>query len=1308
MAIQISSYTRPGIYINEYDNSIVVSPTVAGVNTFVMGVSKKGPVNAPILVSTIQDFENIFGTIDRTLERNSSFFHRTVEKLLETNAVYAMNLLKTDDTLDQIGYVNMSAATQYTNADVKLAPYRRFFNTTGFWTRDTDSFLNVVKDSTYGNPDWANNVISFTNMGSQYVTMFVFKTKAVGFDTTMLQWYGTADKVPPYVYTTDYASDYMVDVAIVSGDWSNYSTLAADPRWSAYFNSSGLIKTKIKDFTNDRNVSTLAYYEGLSLVPYFRSQSGANIFIETVINRDTDKTGIFCEFNSDVFEKSYPTGLVDLIGNTIVGNEDINDINFLSYKETITETVTFTNTILDRPGNVFGVMDPLSGSFSADHSYGGSDGGLLTGVVENSNRTGWFVEGFVNDVFATYSVDGTMSISITFSQNSGNNPYVVIDNTYVSVNPTASFTLLPSDVPYSTSTASYIVPFYLGTDGEIAKKAAATSAPDVAASAVVLGYYSFKTRNGMFVSPAPSYTPITIKTTGFNPMTFGATAGSYDYNITSSSGDVTVEFLNTANAPSRAAYAQYRRFKAFNSLTSILDNVNVPEVSLMYNTSFDKLPFLTSVSVTNIVTAQTSNKKFTIKTGLLDSELTELTNHGQLLLFKTDNEFIVGEYGFLTKDTKATLLDLGVASEYSNFYSKFETGMVNSGDYFYENLCYPDLEVIFTKGTTGSFDGNSYVVFFASDTDNLTNFIPDGMTLNDTGDSLIFPDSLLNKGTFTTVDTDLISNGQAKAYQLGYVGSIAGSYSAYQVSESVTEETLYATSRVWNYNTKIHLQSYIDTNGVLTTNFVDFYNESKSTTWSVPTFGASMSITYMDRNQSIYVQSEDSNYKESVDIVVPSGYSRVANKILCNGTRYSEITVGSFLEASIDPSTLVEGQMPKRLTRVLSKKLYSFDTTLVEITCDAPINVYNFGGNLQTMRYSTIDTYASTYKAIVMKGFRIRQAQLPDGTEDRQTSILNLVAKGTPLFKAVANKQSFDFRYLVDSFGLGLTERSKQQLVDICGDRLDALGFISMPSMKSFKNSSSPSFVDSEGVLQTSFIASGGDPESSPSFLYSFGDGAGVSAVGYFLPYITVDDNGRPISVPPAAYVANTYLRKQNSNITTITPWTIAAGVTNGRVTNIAGVEMNFNPEDISNLNLAQMNPIVFKKNRGYAIETENTAQTLVKSALSYLHVREVLIELEREMSSMLLDFQWKFNTPEIRAEIKLRADIICGKYVSKDGLYNYFNKCDEENNTPDVIDSQIGVLDTYVEPIKGMGIIVNNITILRTGAIQSGGFINP
>ena len=459
-------------------------------------------------------------------------------------------------------------------------------------------------------------------------------------------------------------------------------------------------------------------------------------------------------------------------------------------------------------------------------------------------------------------------------------------------------------------------------------------------------------------------------------------------------------------------------------------------------------------------------------------------------------------------------------------------------------------------------------------------------------------------------------------------------------------------------------------------------------------------------NNTVFVKSFVSNYKETVQVEQPSGYTRLPNKILVRGSRYANLKVGDFLEAYYDENALQRNQMPKKLTRIVSKKTWTGDASLVEVTCDSEIKLHDYDGYLETSRYMAIDNYASTYKAISLKGFRVRQDSLPDGTETKQSAILDLVAKGTPLFGAITNKESFDFRYLIDSFGLGLTERSKQQLVDICGQRLDCFGILNMPSMRSFRTSSSPSFVDSNGVLQTSYIAAGGDPESNPAFLYSFGDGVGVSSVGYFTPYLTVNDNGRPTEVPPSSFVALTYMRKHNSTVTSITPWTIAAGVTNGRITNIAGLEMDFSTTDIENLNQAQMNPIVFKRNRGYVIETENTAQTLYKSALSYIHVREVLIELERELSSMLLDFQWKYNTPEIRSEIKLRADVICEKYVSKNGLYNYFNKCDAENNTSEIIDNQIGVLDTYVEPIRGMGIIVNNITILRTGAIQAGGFI--
>ena len=98
MAIQIGKYKRPGIFIEEFDKSVISSPVVEGITNLVIGVSKKGPVNTPIRVTTVGELESIFGQLDRGLERKGSFFHRTVSKMLETSPVFALNLLVTDDT----------------------------------------------------------------------------------------------------------------------------------------------------------------------------------------------------------------------------------------------------------------------------------------------------------------------------------------------------------------------------------------------------------------------------------------------------------------------------------------------------------------------------------------------------------------------------------------------------------------------------------------------------------------------------------------------------------------------------------------------------------------------------------------------------------------------------------------------------------------------------------------------------------------------------------------------------------------------------------------------------------------------------------------------------------------------------------------------------------------------------------------------------------------------------------------------------------------------------------------------------------
>lgn len=1168
MAIQIGNYKRPGIFLEEVDNSIISSPTLEGITTLVIGFSKKGPVNTPVLVQNKQDMRMIFGDIDRSLERKGSFFNRTLDKMLESSPVYALNLLLTDDNLDKVKYKSISLSTGLFNEDTKEGPYRRFFDTTGFWKKDTESFLNLTKND---NGTFDNRLLSIVNLSDKPITTFIIKSKLNGFDRTLVEWYGSVEKLPPYVDGNDWASDYLVDVIVVAGDWTNYEQLSVDPRWSQYFNTNGLKKDRLNNFYNDRNVTSLKYYEGVSLIPYFRGLDGSNIFIETVINRDTDTTGLFCAFNADLFETDFRNGLVDLNASSLVGTTQ-SSIDFMSYKTNITESIEYNQVLLDRPGNVVGI-------------------GSIPDILRNEpnspiERSGWFMDEFTLGLSRLPLTTTQNNISIQYEAE----PIGTINTDPYFVRNGVKYQLPIGITTLNIATASYTTPgtyksvVIIDSNNTITKidsfNVNATTNPSVTATDIVLGYVTFDIDiNGLITNVV--YTDVTVDETEFVQLVNGV-----DYQITNvgTSTHTILRFtmLNTALSISPNQYEQFRKIKLFNRIINTIDSVNISKsVMILNKTTFDKSS-LATMSVNNIQTSTLVNKSFDLDTSLPQSSLTDVINSGYLVIYKVDDELIFGTTGLQTKSIKYVTNDaFGIVAKYSNLYIDYINGKINNKDYFVEQ--------------SGGYMVNNYL------------------------------------------------------------------------QKYVDGETLYVT----------------------------FKNED---------FTGNQILD--NPTSSITVISNVSNYKQTLEIEVPAGYTPVSNKILVNASRYTEVKVGDFLDADTSSNTNTElSFVAKKITRILTKRIYTNDTSLVEITCDGPILKLNINGDLQTTRYTKIDDYVTSYNGIVLDGFRVRTSSLPDGTEQRQNAILNLVAKGTPLFKAITNKEAIEFRYLVDSFGLGLTELSKQQLVDICGERLDCFGFINMPSMKQFKNSTNPSFVNNEGVLQTEFISKGGDPESNPAFLYSFGEGRGTTCTGYFLPYVTVNDNGRPTDVPPAAYVASTYMRKHNSNVSTTTPWTISAGVTDGRVTGIANLEEDFSPTDIEFLDQAQMNPIVFKRNRGFVIETENTAQTLFKSALSNIHVREVLIELEKELAAMLLNFQWKYNTPETRAEIKLRADVICERYVNRKGLFNYFNKCDEENNTNELISNQIGLLSTYVEPIMGLKILVNEITILRTGSIQSGGF---
>ncbi len=1253
--IEINKYNRNDVFIEEINNSqIEQQPAQESIINFVPGFSKKGKFNAPALIRTKADRESIYGSIDRSLETKDSWFHRTIDVALASGPVSGLSLLKTSDD-DVLNYASISLAPQTGNGVVDTAKYSSFFNKAGFWYRDTESFINTVDD--------ADRIFHLTNMSDKKISVFMFKSPISGYDVTLETWYGSKDKVPTYLYSTDLVSDYLVRVVVLAGDWSNYKVLANDSIWGKYFNADGLNKATVDTFLNEKTVNTLGKYD-VSLIPYFRDRAGKNIFIESIVNQFTDITGLFCAFNIDRFESDLPNGLVDLIGHTLIYSENkltnpsVKDsIDFLSYKDTIIETEAYTKSTIDRLGNVvsLGVASIAAGSGEGART-GFNSPGYVSGVIVNSTAI---------------DSNTTLTATVTYTSTSGYGIlYGAVQNitTYSAALSGMSAGASSTAFNYyktvyaltSTGIVRYVSEVYVGDPGSVvvANITFTFNASSWANGDIILGYVITVAGN---VSTTNTYYPIAVNGSGYNKA-----IGSSGSSITTSSSNtsngstITLTFTTIAS-PTKLNIEDWRGKQLFDAFLALKgDSRSV----IVFNGGV-KIP-ISAFTWTDSSLLTSSNKYITLTLNTTAyGSLTLVTTNSTLHIYGIDDEFIVGTTN-IAEAVSATAT-IGIAAKYSKFYLDFYNGLINTGNYFYVRVK-TAVPVRFVDHT----DGYSYIIIPTANVD--SNFI--------SGYKMWIPDHSVNSGVFT-----LTANGSTSVSGLSL-----SSETAYKVSETVTTASA-ETVDIYSYGDKVYLRIYT-LNDVLVCNF---YADSAFTG------GYTIDSGYVSLNSDIKVYSDSSTYEQTLEIetIVAD------NKILVNSSRYAEVVLGDYLEAYIDYSLLEAGEVPKSFTRIISKRKYS--DTLVEITTDAKISVKTYGSDLQTRRYTNVEDYVSTYKAITLGGFAVRPASLPDGTETRQSLLLDLFAKETPLFDAITNKNKFSFRYLIDSLGNGLTEFSKQQLVDICGKRKSCIGFLNMPSIKKFKKSSSPSFTDNDGNLIVNYIKTGGNIESSPAFLYSFGQSSGdidgTTSVGYFLPYVQVNENGRPLLMPPAAFVANTYMAKNNSSIAGKYPYTIAAGVEDGRINGIADVEYDFTEKDLEALFEMKANPIVYTRNNVFSIDNEFTAQANVQSSLSYLHAREVLIEIENELYNLLLPYKHKFNTTGIRTQIKRRADNLLQKYKDRNAIYDFFNIIDETNNTEEIIDNAMGLLQTYIEIVKGMGIIVGVISVEKTGAISASGF---
>jgi hypothetical protein len=403
-----------------------------------------------------------------------------------------------------------------------------------------------------------------------------------------------------------------------------------------------------------------------------------------------------------------------------------------------------------------------------------------------------------------------------------------------------------------------------------------------------------------------------------------------------------------------------------------------------------------------------------------------------------------------------------------------------------------------------------------------------------------------------------------------------------------------------------------------------------------------------------------------------------------------------------------------RVTRVLEiKNVYkkedeTYTKVGILVSCSDKIYTKVGGSDNIVVKITPVDKIAQYFEWISLPGFTVRKDSMPDGTNDRQNEILDILREepeytstASSLFKVLKDRDYIQWRYLVDTFGLGLEEECKNVYTKLCQARQSALALINCPSQADFKKSQDPVFTNKSGGVEAEYIANGGDQSKNPSFLFSLPSiENGASWGAYYYPYLRITDLSAAKSVPPAAYVSNLYIQKYDRGFA----WSIVAGQKRGVISGnqIVGVEATLVHDNRDYLEPVGINSIIWEPGVGVEVYANKTAKQTPVSALSSAHVREAVIYIQDGVEDILRRYVFEFNTAQTRLEIKTLVDEFLNSMKSNGGLYDFKTVMDTSNNTSELIDRNMGVIDLFVEVVRGLEIISQRLTIMKTGAISS------
>lgn len=315
-------------------------------------------------------------------------------------------------------------------------------------------------------------------------------------------------------------------------------------------------------------------------------------------------------------------------------------------------------------------------------------------------------------------------------------------------------------------------------------------------------------------------------------------------------------------------------------------------------------------------------------------------------------------------------------------------------------------------------------------------------------------------------------------------------------------------------------------------------------------------------------------------------------------------------------------------------------------------------------------------------------------------SILSTLIEYPGIRLALTNRTDIDYRYIVDTFEALVDKEGHKELSLIAKEKENALALINFPAAKTFMDCKYTHFTDSNGRFQVQYIKDGFNKQKPASIIFALiSEENGASFVSYNSP-VVISDGTVNTTCPSAALVSNNFMEKYASR----QPYYIVAGPNYGRIieTGLVGPDFNYSRADLDILEPMGVNIMVFVPRKGTFINSNQTAKQNPVTALSKINVRELVIYIQDEIEKLLQNYHWEINTQELRDKIKEKADYICENVKANGGIYDYLNVCDESNNTDDVINNEMLVLSTSIEPGIGAGKMVQELILYKKGGMKA------